>query len=641
MTTAVRRHLTRGLFAAVVLALRARTGWAYNVDDAGEMQLRLRAYTAVRIGTERIGGSDNPLSFPSSPAGHVRQDRYFLQLDFDHDISRIGQEGWGPARILGLIDNLLDMTGWHGKTTSRYKLEYRGEWEGIYDYGPGEYSDPGNVLRKFRLNVPNVSIPGLVSLSRTLPPAYINQRVHFLRDIARQRQRLFTAYLDWERGPVFFRIGRQVLAWGETDVFRLLDNINPLDDSFGGFFIALDERRLPLEMARGSYQLGDVGPLQDAFLEGFAATGSRVATDPGIPNGSPWAPGGIASPNPQIVTQVRNPATSDIRGGARFVFTWAGATTTLAHYYTYLDVPGVSFRLPGPKQCAGETSATDTARFCNPIVAYQNFPRVQISGLSTTFPVPAWYTIIRSEVAYFRGEPMNRQGQGDANDTLAAKGTPGFNRLVAENNTDGGLNPFVYPRFIDPFNLRKGPIFGNVLKLDTFNVAVGADVNRFVRWLNPTQTFFFSTQFFYKHVFNSPGDLILPVPARNIAVGSETPLVGDPNDPNNQFGFLGGGCGGPKNKHACPLQPRFYHLADNRFLQTLLVTTSYSGGRIVPSYGMFYDWQGAMVFQPGVQFVHDPWRVIFDYTRIEGAMTGQFGAVRDKDNVRFQFEFVF
>jgi hypothetical protein len=39
--------------------------------------------------------------------------------------------------------------------------------------------------------------------------------------------------------------------------------------------------------------------------------------------------------------------------------------------------------------------------------------------------------------------------------------------------------------------------------------------------------------------------------------------------------------------------------------------------------------------------VRDPFRFIVDYTRIEGAPTGQFGAVRDRDNVRFQVEFVF
>ena len=80
---------------------------------------------------------------------------------------------------------------------------------------------------------------------------------------------------------------------------------------------------------------------------------------------------------------------------------------------------------------------------------------------------------------------------------------------------------------------------------------------------------------------------------------------------------------------------------DDRFLHTLLVTTAYSGGRIVPQYGMFYDWPGAIVFQPGVTFIRDPFRFITDYTRVEGAPTGAFGAVRDRDNVRFQVEYVF
>jgi hypothetical protein len=97
----------------------------------------------------------------------------------------------------------------------------------------------------------------------------------------------------------------------------------------------------------------------------------------------------------------------------------------------------------------------------------------------------------------------------------------------------------------------------------------------------------------------------------------------------------------PKNRFTPSVAARFYSLADDRFLQTLLITTSYSGGRIVPALGMFYDWQGAMVFQPGVQLVRDPFRFIVDYTALIGAPTGQFGAVRDRDNVRMQVEFVF
>jgi hypothetical protein len=39
--------------------------------------------------------------------------------------------------------------------------------------------------------------------------------------------------------------------------------------------------------------------------------------------------------------------------------------------------------------------------------------------------------------------------------------------------------------------------------------------------------------------------------------------------------------------------------------------------------------------------VWDPFRFVFDYTAVFGAPTGQFGTVRDRDNVRFQAEFVF
>jgi hypothetical protein len=640
MTTATRRHsiIVVVMVTALAALTTARTVRAFPLDDRGEVKIGMRAYTAVRVGSQKVGDTENPLNYPGSGAGHVRQHRYFLQLDFDHDMTRIAHEGWGVARVFGLVDQLLGLTGWTAPMETRYTVQYRGEGEGIYDYGPSEYANQGDKLRAVRLNVPELVIPGIATLHRKLPQEYIRQRNDRVERIARQRHRLFLAYIDFEKGPLFVRIGRQTLAWGETDVFRLLDNINPLDDSFGGFFIALDERRLPIEMLRSSYRFGEVGPLQDTFLEAFVASGSGVSTVPGIPNGSPWSPGGIASPNPAVNALAKEPDYEDIRGGARLVFTAWDVTATLAHYYTYFDVPGVRFRLPGPKDCGGSTG--NTARFCNPITAYQTFPRIPVSGASVTFPLTQFYTIVRGEAAYFQGEPFNRQGRGNANDTFAAKGTPGFKRLQAENNTEGGLDPFVWPRFIDPTNLRKKPVWGRLLQRDTFNMAVGFDINRFIRQLNPTQTFFITTQFFYKHVFDSPGDLVLPVPFRNIPVGSRTPIVGDPDDPKNLLRGIGG-CGPKGRKHACPLRPRFYHLNDNRFLQTLLITTAYSGGRIVPYLGVFYDWQGAIVVQPGVQLVRDPFRFIVDYTAIEGAPTGQFGAVRDRDNVRAQVEFVF
>src|SRR5262245_22693697 len=616
-TGRVRRNAARLALAGLALwaVVRPLTTHALVLDDRGEMRLGMRAYTAVRIGTEEMGGEDNPLVFPGSAAGHVRQHRYFLELKLDHDIRRLAKTGWGVARVFDWLD----------PDGLRYSLQYRGEGEGIYDYGPAEFSHQYAKTLRVENDVPNIPALGL---SPKIPPELARQRVDRLRRIARQRHRFFLGYIDYEKGPVFLRIGRQILAWGETDVFRLLDNINPLDDSFGGFFIALDERRLPLDMARGSYHFPSLGPIHDSFLEGFVALGNKVSTFPGIPPGSPWEPGGLGHPLPNLKTTPDVPGPEDLRGGGRFVFNAMDVTYTLAHYYTYLDVPGVRFRIPGQVQLPGESTPTNTPRFGSEIQAIQRFPRVQISGASATFPVPSWYSVVRSEAAYFRGEPMNRQGQGMSKFANDQPGTPGFRKLQQAGNTEGGLDPFVYPGFL--LLNRQGPIQGTVLRRDTFNLALGADVNRFIHWLNPHQTFFFSFQFFYKHVFDSPGDLVLPVVFRNTAVSKDLLIIGT-------------NCGDPAagKGRACFLRPRLFHLDDDRFLNTILITTSYYGGRIIPSYGMFYDWQGAFVFQPGVTYSRDPFRFITDYTRVEAAPTGQFGAVRDRDNVRFQVEYVF
>ena len=143
------------------------------------------------------------------------------------------------------------------------------------------------------------------------------------------------------------------------------------------------------------------------------------------------------------------------------------------------------------------------------------------------------------------------------------------------------------------------------------------------------------------------------MPFRNLPVDPRIAIIGNPNNPNNALGSLGGGCGpkvpnsapGPggtrPGTRACQLNPRFYKQYPNRYLQTLLITTSYSGGRIVPFLGMFYDWAGGVVVQPGVTLVRDPFRFTMDYTSVTSVAAQQFGTVRDKDNVRFQVEYVF
>src|SRR2546427_11821135 len=124
-----RRRPERVLLGVAALAAPLLVGVpvarALQVDERGEMRLGMRAYTDVRLGTEREGGSDDPLSFPRSAAGHVRQHRYFLELKLDHDVKRFATTGTGLARAFGWLD----------PDTLKYSLQYRGEGAGIDHYG--------------------------------------------------------------------------------------------------------------------------------------------------------------------------------------------------------------------------------------------------------------------------------------------------------------------------------------------------------------------------------------------------------------------------------------------------------------------------------------------------------------------------
>src|SRR5204862_7678248 len=121
-------------------------------------------------------------------------------------------------------------------------------------------------------------------------------------------------------------------------------------------------------------------------------------------------------------------------------------------------------------------------------------------------------------------------------------------------------------------------------------------------WINPQQTLFITTQFFYKHVFDSPGDLVLPVPYRNLPVSDKFLILGT----NAGAASLGCATGPGGKRESCKLRPRFFHLADDRFLQTLLFTTSSSGGRCILSYGMLYDWHGALVLPLRIPYARAP-----------------------------------
>lgn len=597
--TAPRRLLCRAgaCFIAAALLLPHATA-AISLDKEGDLKFGLRTYVNARVGTEDTEEGKAHLfngkvfqstgaTFPHSAAGHLRQNRYFLEAELTHDLDRLVKDQIGPFALLHDLPFRLKDVG--------YDVTFRAEADSIYDWGPREYSTAD------QFKAPPALLPGVAAVD----PGAIRKS---LRHDAVHRERLFQAYVQAAVGRLFLRVGRQNLSWGETDGFRLLDNINPLDSSFGGFLISLDERRIPLDMARAQYYLGDHGPISELFVEGYVAIDNRVGFVPGIPVGSPWSlPDGAGLQN-LIDLQPREPARTfeNARGGARLLFNALDATFSVAHYYTYFDIPVTQLvtspTFPNPFSEGLPCAANPNVHTCGAFVhALETAQRVQVTGASTSFAVPRYYSVVRSEFAYFKDEPAFSQGQ---------------------------MDPFF---FNNPTRTAHPSTTGGTRTRDSLNAVIGFDVQQFIRILNPTQTFLFSAQFFYKHILNAGDTRVfnldssgkpIPNPDREIlpVIVNLAPAIG-----------------------TLPLEPIYVTQPADSYLNTFFIGTSYRSGQISPGLTVFYDWGGAFLLQPFVAFVRDPFRFVIDYSRIDAATLkagSGISLLRDRDNVQFKLEYV-
>ncbi|WP_096704297.1 DUF1302 family protein [Magnetospirillum sp. 15-1] len=65
------------------------------------------------------------------------------------------------------------------------------------------------------------------------------------------------------------RVGRQQLVWGRTDLFRVLDVVNPVDYSRNNIYDELQDIRIPMGMVRADYRMGARGPFDDLNVQGL------------------------------------------------------------------------------------------------------------------------------------------------------------------------------------------------------------------------------------------------------------------------------------------------------------------------------------------------------------------------------------
>jgi len=404
-----RRWVLSTFCSAMLLLLFVQVTGAFYVDPKEKtLEVIGKVQSRVSIRLQDSEGFTEPIDIY---VGNLVQWRNLAMIEMNHDLKRLTRE----------LDILYPLKAL--KIRARTHLVGRFMYEAVYNVGPQAFQD-------------------------------VRDRDEENMDNFKQQYDLWEAYVDLSRGPVFFRVGRQNLAWGETDVFRLMDGINPLDNTFGGVFEDLDDRRIPLWMLRGSYNFGRVGPVSTLTVEGFWVPGNwdtRVA--PVSPVGTAYSAPQPETPIPTVVV-TPGKAMSSSRWGVRMMGLLAdNFNISLGHYQSYLDIPAL-------RLAVGET----------PLDAWTeiSFPQVQVTGASLSFWEQRTDVVVRTEVAWFWDEPV----------------------FIPEINTP--LNPLPIPIPGIPGL----PANGEIPKKDTLRWVIGLDKNIWIRPLNPKRTFMVSVQYF-------------------------------------------------------------------------------------------------------------------------------------------------
>jgi len=78
------------------------------------------------------------------------------------------------------------------------------------------------------------------------------------------REAYLDATIDFDNGAQLgIKLGKQQIIWGRTDLFRVLDVINPVDYSSNNIYDELEETRIPQWMLEAEYRLGPIGAFDD------------------------------------------------------------------------------------------------------------------------------------------------------------------------------------------------------------------------------------------------------------------------------------------------------------------------------------------------------------------------------------------
>ncbi|MEQ8800601.1 MAG: DUF1302 family protein [Haliea sp.] len=357
---------------------------------------------------------------------------------------------------------------------------------------------------------------------------------------------------------LFLRIGKQQVVWGRTDLFRVLDIINPVDYSRHNIYDELEDIRIPQWIASAEYRWGAVGAFDDLNLQlvwnfdefrpnalgqggspysildagsfframnncwengctvsNFVPAGAIGLDDPGL-IAADFAPGVIG------IREVDLPGwkPSNTQGGIKLEGVYNSVGFSLNYYHFIQQLPVLRGDIPSMNAFTGEVADWDY------LIAFDiGFPEVDLFGGSLDFYVDSIKSVFRVEAAYTTGEEFA--------------------------NT---LRPGLYS------------------ESDVFRWVVGWDRNTFIPFLNEKRAFLISAQVFGEHLL-------------------------DHEQEQQFFGPVG--------------MPNW----EDNYLATLLIKGWYKSDTISPQFLMAWDTEAkAGTIAPSVDWlISDSWRLIVGF----------------------------